>query len=64
LLIRLFHPSDQRWQEHFGLVEGRIEPLTATGRVTIRLLQLNHPDRVQERALLIAAGLLAVSHGR
>jgi hypothetical protein len=33
--------------------------LTAIGRVTIRLLQLNRPDRVEERQFLIQAGIIA-----
>lgn len=32
----------------------------ASGRCEFRLLQLNHPDRVAERELLIAAGLFSV----
>jgi len=57
-IIPLFHPRRNRWAEHFGVVDARIEPLTATGRVTARLLQLNHPDRIEERELLLAAGLI------
>ena len=36
--------------------DGRITPLTPEGRVTVRLLQLNEPMRVEERELLFAAG--------
>jgi 5-methylcytosine-specific restriction endonuclease McrA len=57
-LVPLFHPRRDRWPDHFRLAEGLIEPLTAVGRVTVRLLQLNHPDRVEERQLLVAAGVL------
>ena len=59
-LIPLFHPRKDRWSDHFRLDEARFEPLTAKGRVTVRLLQLNHPNRVRERALLIEAGLFLV----
>ena len=31
-------------------------PLTAEGRVTVFILQLNHPDRLQERERLLAIG--------
>jgi hypothetical protein len=54
----LFHPRRDRWLDHFRLAEGRIEPLTPTGRVTVRLLQLNHPDRIEERELMLPLGLL------
>ncbi len=52
----LYHPRRERWSEHFSLEGSQIVPLTLTGRVTIRLLQLNHPDRVAERELLLATG--------
>ena len=57
LVISLFHPRRERWTDHFRLAEGRIEPLTPTGRVTERLLHLNDPDRVVERQQMVAAGL-------
>ena len=54
----LFHPRRERWSDHSKLREGFIIPLTATGRVTVRLLQLNAPKRIGERELLLAAGEL------
>jgi hypothetical protein len=37
---RFYHPRCDRWSEHFQRLEvtGAIEPLTAIGRSTIRLL--------------------------
>jgi hypothetical protein len=58
--VPLFHPRKDGWSSHFQLVEGRIEPMTAIGRATVRLLQLKQPDRVEERASLVAAGLIAI----
>jgi hypothetical protein len=57
-IVPLFHPRRDRWADHFRLVGGRIEPLTPSGRVTVRLLQFNHPDRVEERELLLVAGVI------
>jgi HNH endonuclease len=54
----LFHPRRDQWIGHFRLVKAQIEPITPTGRVTVRLLQLNHPDRLEERELLLRLGLL------
>jgi hypothetical protein len=54
-LTPLFHPRRDRWADHFRLDEARIEPITPTGRVTVRLLQMNHPDRVEERGAVLAA---------
>ena len=49
----LFHPRRDRWRDHFRLAGARIEPLTATGRATVRLLRLNEHPRVEERELLV-----------
>jgi hypothetical protein len=57
-IVMLFQPRHERWSDHFHLSGGRIEPLTSTGRVTVRLLQLNHLDRIKERELLVSAGLV------
>src|SRR6185369_5167088 len=61
-IAALFHPRRHSWTDHFRLLaDGRIEPLTAAGRVTVRLLHLNHPDRMVERANLLAAGFLTAA---
>ena len=52
----LFHPRKQRWSDHFRFEGARIEPLTATGRATARLLGLNADARLAERAALMASG--------
>jgi len=57
-IVPLFNPRRDRWIDHFRLENARIVPLTASGRSTVRLLQLNHPDRIEERLLLVAAGIL------
>jgi hypothetical protein len=56
----LFHPRQQKWYAHFRLEDASIVPLTASGRVTVRLLQLNAPTRIAERRLLVEAGLLTM----
>jgi hypothetical protein len=53
-IVRLYHPRRDIWSEHFKLQEARIEPLTAQGRVTVKLLRLNDPERLEERLGLIA----------
>jgi hypothetical protein len=50
--IRLCHPRRDRWTEHFRLTDGYIEPLTAIGVATVRLLRLNAVERVAERKAL------------
>jgi 5-methylcytosine-specific restriction endonuclease McrA len=56
-LVPFFNPRSQLWQEHFRLEAARIVPLTAEGRVTVAIFQLNRPDRLQERERLIATNL-------
>lgn len=56
-LVPLFNPRQQIWTDHFVFSEGRIEPLTSVGRVTVLVLKLNKADRVELRALLNQAGL-------
>lgn len=52
-LTPFFNPRTQQWQDHFALSEAAIVP-HAEGRVTVLILQFNHPDRIQERSGLIA----------
>ncbi len=51
-LVRLFHPRQDRWEEHFRIVGPTLEPLTPIGAATARLLRLNGAARVVERQLL------------
>jgi hypothetical protein len=55
-VVLLFNPRQQRWDDHFRLDGVRIVPLTATGRVTVSLLQLNAAERIKERRVLIELG--------
>jgi 5-methylcytosine-specific restriction endonuclease McrA len=45
----LFNPRAQKWPEHFSWDGQRIVGLTAVGRVTIRVLQLNAIPRIRIR---------------
>jgi hypothetical protein len=56
-VVALYHPRRNRWAEDFQLLDtGVIEPLSAHGRVTVRLLRINRLDPVAERARLLALG--------
>ncbi len=50
-LARLFNPRTDTWPEHFSLDDGRINGLTTIGTATVRLLNMNDPDRVELRRL-------------
>lgn len=55
-LTPLYNPRTQQWHVHFRLDGPFIAPLTPEGRVTVRLLQLNHSQQIAEREGLIALG--------
>jgi hypothetical protein len=57
---RLYNPRRDRWDEHFRLVSGHIQPLTAVGRVTARLPRFNTPAGVEVRLKIEKAGLFEV----
>ena len=54
--IRLFNPRRDIWDEHFKLNGPVIQPMTAVGEVTARVLRLNTSERVIERRLWQALG--------
>lgn len=56
LIVRLFHPRQDLWSEHFELRGDIIIPRTAIGRVTEFLLQLNRPQVVSVRRQLLVRG--------
>ncbi|HHP7231718.1 MAG TPA: HNH endonuclease [Xenococcaceae cyanobacterium] len=60
-LTPLYNPRKYNWQEHFKIQDNQIIPLTAEGRVKVRLLQFNLQERIEERKLLIEAGILKSS---
>lgn len=51
-LVRLFHPREQEWYEHFAWSSDgtHILGITACGRATVELLRLNRPLSVAVRA--------------
>jgi 5-methylcytosine-specific restriction endonuclease McrA len=55
-VVRLFNPRKDKWARHFRLEGPLILPLTAKGRVTEYLLQLNQPRFVRARQILLLAG--------
>ncbi|MFZ4663378.1 MAG: HNH endonuclease [Caldilineaceae bacterium] len=57
--ITLFHPRQQRWQEHFAWnADGtRILGITPCGRVTVEVLKLNNPLITVARSVWVNAGL-------
>ena len=53
--MRLFHPRQDQWDEHFVLHRqtGFIKGLTDIGRTTVHELGMNYPSQVDMRLVLI-----------
>lgn len=57
----LFHPRNDRWNEHFRWEYGRLVGISPTGNATAELLQFNRPDRLAER--IRVANVIRNIHG-
>jgi hypothetical protein len=57
-LTPFYDPRKQRWLDHFTLDGAAIVPQPPEGRVTVHILQRNHPDRLAEHGCLMQARLL------
>ena len=56
--VRLFHPRQDQWTEHFHLGDdGQIKSLSVIGRVTSKQLRLNMPSQIAARRQWAKLGL-------
>lgn len=51
-IVPLFNPREHAWAAHFRLSDATIVGLTAIGRTTMRVLNMNEERRVRLRAVL------------
>jgi hypothetical protein len=56
-VVRLFHPRQDIWEEHFAWDGSRLLGRTSVGQVTIAVLAINSPYRLAVRQALIAEGV-------
>lgn len=56
-VVVLFNPRRQRWSRHFEWAGARLVGLTACGRTTVDVLNINAPHRIALRRLLIRGGV-------
>jgi hypothetical protein len=56
-LVRLFHPRHHLWRRHFQWDGPVLVGRTPIGRTTVEVLGMNHPFRIEQRRVLIAANL-------
>jgi hypothetical protein len=59
-IVRLYHPRQDAWGDHFELQDGALVGLTPIGRVTTTLLKVNRAERIEERQLLLVSRLLHI----
>jgi len=53
-IVPLYHPRQHAWREHFSVEsDGTIHGMTAEGRATVQLLDMNDEDRIRLRVLLL-----------
>ncbi len=52
-IVRLFHPRNDVWSEHFEWVGVKLGGRTPIGRATIHVLAINDPDFLAVREALI-----------
>lgn len=56
-IVRLFHPREDSWSDHFRWDGPVLIARTGVGRATIAVLKINLPYRVAVRASLILEGV-------
>jgi len=58
-IVRLFHPREDQWEDHFRVAaeSGEIEGLTPIGRVTVVRLGMNRAAQVVARQQWVRLGL-------
>lgn len=49
VVTRLFHPRNQRWEEHFARQGIRVTGLSPEGRTTVRVLNMNSDEQIDLR---------------
>ena len=57
-IAQLFHPRRDRWSDHFAFEDACINGLTAAGRTTVHVLDLNDARRVELRAQVMSRSAL------
>lgn len=56
-VVRLFHPREDRWEEHFEWNGAELRGRTAIGRVTVHVLAINNVGCLAVREALIREGV-------
>jgi len=54
----LFHPRRDRWFDHFAFEGVRVNGISAVGRATVQVLNMNDPRRLEVRTEVLKRGEL------
>jgi hypothetical protein len=60
ILIPLFNPRTQQWNDHFVFEDAWLKAKTDIGQITIEILQINHEEQLELRKTLMESGLFDV----
>jgi HNH endonuclease len=60
-IVRLFHPRNDLWNDHFRWEGPRLVGLSPQGGATIAVLEINHPLRIELRERLIMEGKFLIA---
>lgn len=60
-VVRLFHPRNDVWTEHFRYDGVALRGLTEIGRATIEVLAINAPDFQEVRTALMNEGVFPIT---
>lgn len=52
VLTRFYHPRTDKWLDHFEISNALILPKTEIGEATVKILDFNNSERLQERQML------------
>jgi hypothetical protein len=52
-VVQLFHPRRDRWSDHFVYEGVRVNGLTAPGRATVQVLNMNDARRLEIRSEIL-----------
>lgn len=56
-LTALFNPRTQIWAEHFQMQNAESIPLTPEAQITVKILQLNATERIEQGQIFIDNGV-------
>ena len=59
-IVPLYNPRKDQWSEHVECQDAQFSGKTPQGRATVNLLKMNQPERVEERHILIQAGIMNI----